>query len=67
MRNPKVLSFFFTDMAEKKSSMIDKADVFLDLGYNVFMVDFIGSGGSEGLQTTIGYKEAENVKVHMIT
>ncbi|MCR6639361.1 MAG: lysophospholipase [Sporocytophaga sp.] len=46
----------------KKSSMIDKADVFLDLGYNVFMVDFIGSGGSEGLQTTIGYKEAENVK-----
>lgn len=45
-----------------KSSLVDKADVFLDLGYNVFMVDFIGSGGSEGLQTTIGYKEAENVK-----
>lgn len=46
----------------KKSSLMDKADVFIDLGYNVFMVDFIGSGGSEGLQTTIGYKEAENVK-----
>ncbi|GAL86977.1 hypothetical protein MYP_4207 [Sporocytophaga myxococcoides] len=46
----------------KKSSLMDKADVFLDLGYNVFMVDFMGSGGSEGLQTTIGYKEAENVK-----
>ncbi|WP_037574860.1 alpha/beta hydrolase [Sporocytophaga myxococcoides] len=46
----------------KKSSLMDKAEVFIDLGYNVFMVDFMGSGGSEGLQTTIGYKEAENVK-----
>jgi alpha-beta hydrolase superfamily lysophospholipase len=45
-----------------KSSMLDKADVFLKLGYNVLLIDFMGSGGSEGNQTTIGYFEAEQVK-----
>src|SRR5678809_1487848 len=30
--------------------------------YNTLLVDFMGSGGSEGSQTTIGYKEAEEVK-----
>ena len=46
----------------KKSSMLDKSDEFLELGYNTFLVDFMGSGGSEGNQTTIGYHEAEEVK-----
>jgi alpha-beta hydrolase superfamily lysophospholipase len=32
------------------------------LGYDVLLADFMGSGGSEGLQTTIGFKEAEQVK-----
>ena len=45
-----------------KSSMLDKAEVFLSLGYNTLLVDFMGSGGSEGNQTTIGYYEAEEVK-----
>lgn len=45
-----------------KSSMLDKAGVFLKLGYHVLLADFMGSGGSEGNQTTIGYKEAEQVK-----
>jgi len=45
-----------------KSSMLDKADAFLSIGYNVMLVDFMGSGGSEGNQTTIGYNEAEEVK-----
>jgi hypothetical protein len=45
-----------------KSSLIDKAEVFLKLGYNTLLVDFMGSGGSEGSQTTIGYKEAKQVK-----
>lgn len=45
-----------------KSSMLLKADVFLDLGYNVFLFDFMGSGGSGGNQTTIGYYESEQVK-----
>lgn len=45
-----------------KSSMLDKADVFRELGYSVLLVDFMGAGGSEGNQTTIGYFEAEQVK-----
>lgn len=45
-----------------KSSMLDKSEVFLELGYNTFLVDFMGSGGSEGNQTTIGFLEAEQVK-----
>ena len=46
----------------EKSSMLDKADVFLELGLNVLLIDFMGSGNSEGNQTTIGFQEAENVK-----
>ncbi len=45
-----------------KSLMIDKSDVFIGLGYNTLLVDFMGSGSSEGSQTTIGYEEAEQVK-----
>ena len=46
----------------KKSSLLDKAEIFLNLGYNTFLVDFMGSGGSDGNQTTIGFYEAEEVK-----
>jgi alpha-beta hydrolase superfamily lysophospholipase len=46
----------------QKSSMLDKSDEFIKQGYNTLLVDFMGSGGSEGSQTTIGYKEAEEVK-----
>jgi pimeloyl-ACP methyl ester carboxylesterase len=45
-----------------KSSMLDKAYVFLSLHYDVLLVDFMGSGGSEGSQTTLGYFEADEVK-----
>jgi uncharacterized protein len=46
----------------EKSSMLDKAAQFLNLGYNTMLVDFMGSGGSEGNTTTIGFKEAQEVK-----
>jgi hypothetical protein len=42
--------------------MLDKSDIILGLGYNTFLVDFMGSGGSEGNQTSIGFLEAEQVK-----
>lgn len=45
-----------------KSGMIDKSDEFLKMGYNTLLVDFMGSGGSEGTTTTIGFFEADNVK-----
>lgn len=46
----------------EKSSMLDKAEEFLKLNFNVLLVDFMGAGQSEGNQTTIGFKEAEEVK-----
>ena len=53
----------FHGFSGEKSSMLDKAYIFHDMKYNVLLVDFMGSGGSEGNQTTVGYKEAKDVKV----
>jgi len=52
----------FHGYGSSKAGMLDKAYLFRQMGYNVLLPDFMGSGGSEGNQTTIGYKEAENVK-----
>lgn len=46
----------------EKSSMIDKSNEFIKMGFSTLLVDFMGSGNSERNQTTIGYKEAEEVK-----
>ncbi len=46
----------------EKSSMLDKAAIFDSLGYDVLLVDFMGSGGSEGNTTSIGFHEAEQVE-----
>jgi len=46
----------------KKSNMIDRAEAFAAEGYSFLLVDFMGAGGSEGDETTIGYTEAEQVK-----
>lgn len=45
-----------------KSKLLENASIFHQLGYSVFLIDFMGSGGSEGYQTTIGYYEAEQVR-----
>jgi alpha-beta hydrolase superfamily lysophospholipase len=42
--------------------MLDKSDEYIRMGYSTFLVDFRGTGGSDGNQTTIGYHEAEDVK-----
>jgi uncharacterized protein len=60
--NSKGTVVLFHGFNGQKSSMLDKADVFLKLGYNTLLVDFMGSGGSEGNQTTIGFFEAMEVK-----
>ncbi|MEN2400967.1 alpha/beta hydrolase [Flavobacterium sp. MC2016-06] len=52
----------FHGYGSEKSSMLDKSDEFQKLGFSTMLVDFMGSGNSEGNQTTIGYKEAEEVK-----
>ncbi|MCG8696837.1 MAG: alpha/beta hydrolase [Bacteroidales bacterium] len=53
----------FHGYTSKKSDMLKKAYFFVKLGYNVFMPDFMGSGGSFGNKSTIGVKEAEQVKL----
>lgn len=45
-----------------KSRMLERAEILLGLGYNTLLVDFMGSGGSGGNATTIGYREARDVK-----
>jgi len=60
--NPKGTVILFHGFSGQKSSMLDKSKVFREQGFNTFLVDFMGSGGSEGNQTTIGFLEAEQVK-----
>ena len=52
----------FHGYTSKKSALLNRAEPFIQNGYNCLLVDFMGSGGSEGNQTTIGFKEAEEVK-----
>lgn len=61
-QNAKGTVIIFHGFSGYKSSMLDKAEEFFSLGYSTLLVDFMGSGGSEGNQTTIGYFEAEQVK-----
>ena len=60
--SPKGTVVLFHGYSGEKSSMLDKAEVFLQLDYNTMLVDFMGSGGSEGNQTTLGFYEAEEVR-----
>lgn len=61
-KNAKGTVAVFHGYGGMKSSMLDKAEEFLGLGYNVLLADFMGSGNSGGNATTIGYHEAEDVK-----
>jgi uncharacterized protein len=44
-----------------KASLLREANAFHDLGYAALLLDFHGSGGSRGSDTTIGVREAEDV------
>lgn len=46
-----------------KSAVLVEAEAFYKLGYNVLLIDFRGHGNSDGDYCTIGYKEAEDVKL----
>ncbi|UTW60990.1 alpha/beta hydrolase [bacterium SCSIO 12741] len=51
----------------KKSDLLDEALEFYKLGYTTVLVDFFGSGNSDGERCTLGYLEAEDVKNTCIT
>lgn len=59
---PKGTVIMFHGHAASKSGMINEAEGFYRLGYNVLMVDFRAHGESSGNTCTIGYYESRDVK-----
>ena len=53
----------FHGLLNNKSNLVNEANEFRYLGYNVMLVDFRGHGNSGGYITTIGYRESEEVKL----
>jgi pimeloyl-ACP methyl ester carboxylesterase len=58
---PRGCVVLFHGYAACKSEMLPEAIAFHDLGYEVWLVDFRGSGGSSERYTTIGFLEADDV------
>ncbi|MGZ3850701.1 MAG: alpha/beta hydrolase [Flavisolibacter sp.] len=53
----------FHGLTSNKAFYLPEAQYFRNQGYNVLLTDFSGHGQSEGMTTTIGYREAEDVKL----
>nr|WP_262904610.1 lysophospholipase [Hymenobacter lucidus] len=51
----------FHGYTSNKSKLLTEAGVFRQLGYSVLLLDFAGNGGSEGFQTTVGFRESADV------
>jgi alpha-beta hydrolase superfamily lysophospholipase len=56
------LIVLFHGYGTDKARLLPEARAFHDLGYSCFLVDFRGSGGSDGRRTSIGYYEADDVE-----
>jgi dipeptidyl aminopeptidase/acylaminoacyl peptidase len=59
--NPEGTVIMFHGYSGEKSSLLSRAAEFRKMGYNTLLVDFKGSGGSEGNGTTIGFDESQEV------
>lgn len=59
---PKGTIIIYHGYMDEKSSMLDRAEALLNMGYNIVLPDFIGAGDSDGNQVTMGNNEAEQVK-----
>jgi dipeptidyl aminopeptidase/acylaminoacyl peptidase len=55
------LVILFHGYATAKASLLNEAAIFHELGASVLLVDFRGSGGSQGAETTLGVREAGDV------
>ncbi|MBI3724296.1 hypothetical protein HY251_10150 [bacterium] len=55
------LVLLFHGYAASKSQELEAARFFHEKGYEAFLVDFRGSGGSSGRETTLGVREADDV------
>jgi pimeloyl-ACP methyl ester carboxylesterase len=45
-----------------KAGMLERAKIFRGLGYSTMLLDFMGAGGSEGRQCTIGVEESVEIR-----
>jgi alpha-beta hydrolase superfamily lysophospholipase len=59
--HPRGLVLMYHAYVSSKSALLSAAQQFHQMGYDIEMVDFRGSGGSSGNSTTIGYREADDV------
>jgi alpha-beta hydrolase superfamily lysophospholipase len=62
INNTKGNVILFHGYRGSKRGLLDKAELFLQQGYSVLLVDFYGSACSSGNSTSIGFFEAEDVK-----
>jgi alpha-beta hydrolase superfamily lysophospholipase len=60
-RGSRGVCLLFHGYAGCKASLLREAEVVRQAGYDAFLVDFRGSGGSSGTITTVGYREADDV------
>jgi len=58
---PQGIVLLFHGYAASKQQVLLPAQVWYEMGYTTFLVDFRGSGGSSGSSTTLGLREAEDV------
>lgn len=57
------VAVLFPAYAESKDTLLPAAAILYGLGYATLLVDFRGAGGSSGTNTTLGWREAEDVAV----
>jgi hypothetical protein len=60
-QQPRGLVAMFHGYADSKARLFPAAREFLRMGWSVLLVDFNGSGGSEGSATSVGFHEAVDV------
>jgi alpha-beta hydrolase superfamily lysophospholipase len=53
----------FHGHGSEKSANLSQSDTFNEMGYSTLLIDFRAHGSSEGNTCTIGYREAEDVKL----
>lgn len=53
----------YHSLSTSKLRIVSEAEEFRNWGYNVFMIDFRAHGNSDGNNTTLGYREAEEVRL----
>lgn len=59
---PRAVVVMFHGYGATKGDLLREARAFHELALDVLLVDFRGSGGSEGNETSIGFHEAQDVQ-----